>query len=469
MNYPNMVDARKRGKEEVKYIYEDRNYNEVFKGKKYFIKTYGCQMNVHDSEEIKKILENLGYTEIEDYEQADLIILNTCAIRENAHDKVFGFLGRCKHLKKTNKDLILGLCGCMAQEENVVKEIREKHKYIDIVFGTHNMNELPDMLMNFYGKQSINVYSKEGDVIEFGNLYKRDSKITAWVNIMYGCDKFCTYCIVPYTRGKQRSRKSEDILKEVKELKEQGYKEITLLGQNVNAYGKDLDGEIEFGELLEKVSDIGIERIRFVTSHPWDFTDKMIDVIASRENIMPYIHLPLQSGSNKILKLMGRRYTKEEYLELFNKIRNKVKNASITTDIIVAFPGETEEDFNDTLDVVNTCKYDGAFTFIYSPRENTPAAKMKNDLTESEKEDRLHRLNELVNKYSKESNERMLNTIQKVLVIGVSEKDSNKVCGYTENMKLVNVTAPMDTIGQIINVKITDAKSFSLDGEIIEN
>ena len=469
MNYPNMADARKRGKEEVKYIYENRNYNEVFKGKKYFIKTYGCQMNVHDSEEIKKILENLGYTEIEDYEQADLIILNTCAIRENAHDKVFGFLGRCKHLKKTNKDLILGLCGCMAQEENVVKEIREKHKYIDIVFGTHNMNELPDMLMNFYGKQSINVYSKEGDVIEFGNLYKRDSKITAWVNIMYGCDKFCTYCIVPYTRGKQRSRKSEDILKEVKELKEQGYKEITLLGQNVNAYGKDLDGEIEFSKLLEKVSDIGIERIRFVTSHPWDFTDKMIDVIASRKNIMPYIHLPLQSGSNKILKLMGRRYTKEEYLELFNKIRNKVKNASITTDIIVAFPGETEEDFNDTLDVVNTCKYDGAFTFIYSPRENTPAAKMKNDLTEAEKEDRLHRLNELVNKYSKESNERMLNTIQKVLVTGVSEKDSNKVCGYTENMKLVNVTAPIDTIGQIINVKITDAKSFSLDGEIIEN
>lgn len=472
MKTPNYIDAKKRNFEKVNII---RNFkiNDELKNigsnKKYFIKTYGCQMNVHDSEEIKKILENLGYTEIEDYEQADLIILNTCAIRENAHDKVFGFLGRCKHLKKTNKDLILGLCGCMAQEENVVKEIREKHKYIDIVFGTHNMNELPDMLMNFYGKQSINVYSKEGDVIEFGNLYKRDSKITAWVNIMYGCDKFCTYCIVPYTRGKQRSRKSEDILKEVKELKEQGYKEITLLGQNVNAYGKDLDGEIEFSKLLEKVSDIGIERIRFVTSHPWDFTDKMIDVIASRENIMPYIHLPLQSGSNKILKLMGRRYTKEEYLELFNKIRSKVKNASITTDIIVAFPGETEEDFNDTLDVVNTCKYDGAFTFIYSPRENTPAAKMKNDLTEAEKEDRLHRLNELVNKYSKESNERMLNTIQKVLVTGVSEKDSNKVCGYTENMKLVNVTAPMDTIGQIINVKITDAKSFSLDGEIIEN
>ena len=466
MNYPNMNDARKRGISKVNYIYENREVSNIFIGKKYFVKTYGCQMNVHDSEEIKKLLDNLGYVETDNYENADLIILNTCAIRENAHDKVFGFLGRCKHLKKTNKDLILGLCGCMAQEENVVKEIREKHLYIDIVFGTHNMNELPTILTNFYGKQSINVYSKEGDVIEFGNLYKRDSSITAWVNIMYGCDKFCTYCIVPYTRGKQRSRKSEDILKEVRELKELGYKEITLLGQNVNAYGKDLDGEIEFSELLAKVSDIGIERIRFVTSHPWDFTDKMIDIIAQRDNIMPYIHLPLQSGSDRILKLMGRRYTKEEYLNLYNKIREKVKNVSITTDIIVAFPGETEEDFEETLSVVEKCKYDGAFTFIYSPRENTPAAKMKNDLTEEEKENRLHRLNKRINFYSKESNLRMVNTIQKVLVTGVSEKDASKVCGYTENMKLVNVDAPNSTIGNIINVKILDAKSFSLDGII---
>lgn len=466
MNYPNMKDARKRGETKVNYIYENRKQENIFSGKKYFIKTYGCQMNVHDSEEIKKILENLGYIETDNYEKSDLIILNTCAIRENAHDKVFGFLGRCKHLKKDNKDLIIGLCGCMAQEENVVKEIKEKHSYIDIVFGTHNMNELPNILKDFYGKQSINVYSKEGDVIEFGNLYKRDSDITAWVNIMYGCDKFCTYCIVPYTRGKQRSRKSEDILNEVKELKDKGYKEITLLGQNVNAYGKDLTGEIEFSELLRKVSDIGIERIRFVTSHPWDFTEKMIDIISERDNIMPYIHLPLQSGSNKILKLMGRRYTKEEYINLFNGIRNKVKGASITTDIIVAFPGETEEDFNETLDVVEKCKYDGAFTFIYSPRENTPAAKMKNDLTEKEKENRLHKLNERINEYSRQSNEKMLNTIQKVLITGVSEKDSCKVCGYTENMKLVNVEAPKSTIGQIIKVKITDAKSFSLDGII---
>ena len=351
----------------------------------------------------------------------------------------------------------------MAQEESVVNEIREKHPYIDIVFGTHNMNDLPKMLINYYGKQDIEVYSKEGDVIEFGNLYKRDSNISAWVNIMYGCDKFCTYCIVPYTRGKQRSRKSEDIIKEVNELKEAGYKEITLLGQNVNAYGKDLD-DVSFARLLELVSDTGIPRIRFVTSHPWDFTDEMIDVIAKRDNIMPYIHLPLQSGSSRILKLMGRRYSKDDYLTLYNKIRSKVKDVSITTDIIVGFPGETREDFEDTLKVVNECKYDGAFTFIFSPRENTSAASFEDNVSLKEKEDRLHELNELINKYSKESNLKMLNKSVKVLITGVSEKDDTKVCGYTENMKLVNVDAPKEDIGKIINVKITEAKSFSLDG-----
>ena len=447
----------------VNYIYENRESNDLFKGKKYFIKTYGCQMNVHDSEEISALIESLGYIKTDVLEEADFIILNTCAIRENAHDKVFGFLGRCKHLKKEKKDIIIGLWGCMAQEESVVNEIREKHPYIDIVFGTHNMNDLPKMLTNYYGKQDIEVYSKEGDVIEFGNLYKRDSNISAWVNIMYGCDKFCTYCIVPYTRGKQRSRKSEDIIKEVNELKEAGYKEITLLGQNVNAYGKDLD-DVSFARLLELVSDTGIPRIRFVTSHPWDFTDEMIDVIAERDNIMPYIHLPLQSGSSRILKLMGRRYSKDDYLTLYNKIRSKVKDVSITTDIIVGFPGETREDFEDTLKVVNECKYDGAFTFIFSPRENTPAASFEDNVSLKEKEDRLHELNELINKYSKESNLKMLNKSVKVLITGVSEKDDTKVCGYTENMKLVNVDAPKEDIGKIINVKITEAKSFSLDG-----
>lgn len=463
MHLPNMNDAKIRNQSKVNYIYENRESNDLFKGKKYFIKTYGCQMNVHDSEEISALIESLGYIKTDVLEEADFIILNTCAIRENAHDKVFGFLGRCKHLKKEKKNIIIGLCGCMAQEESVVNEIREKHPYIDIVFGTHNMNDLPKMLINYYGKQDIEVYSKEGDVIEFGNLYKRDSNISAWVNIMYGCDKFCTYCIVPYTRGKQRSRKSEDIIKEVNELKEAGYKEITLLGQNVNAYGKDLD-DVSFARLLELVSDTGIPRIRFVTSHPWDFTDEMIDVIAERDNIMPYIHLPLQSGSSRILKLMGRRYSKDDYLTLYNKIRSKVKDVSITTDIIVGFPGETREDFEDTLKVVNECKYDGAFTFIFSPRENTPAASFEDNVSLKEKEDRLHELNELINKYSKESNLKMLNKSVKVLITGVSEKDDTKVCGYTENMKLVNVDAPKEDIGKIINVKITEAKSFSLDG-----
>ena len=464
MNLPDMKKSKSRHHEEVEFIYQEPTTSNVFAGKKCFIKTYGCQMNVHDSEEIAGILENLGYQQVEDYEQADLIILNTCAIRENAHDKVFGFLGRCKHLKKTNPELKLCLCGCMAQEASVVDEIMTHHKYIDLVFGTHNIHELPNLLLNLKDGLNIEVKSDEGNVIEVGNTYKRDSRFTAWINIMYGCDKFCTYCIVPYTRGKERSRKSTDILKEVNCLKEQGYKEITLLGQNVNAYGSDREDEISFAELLEETAKTGIERIRFVTSHPWNFTDEMINIIAKYDNIMPYIHLPLQSGSDRILKLMGRRYTKEEYLELYNKIKNTVPNAAITTDIIVGFPNETEEDFNETLDVVNKCVYDGAFTFIYSPREGTPAAKMEDSIDLATKEDRLHRLNEIINKHSNEHNQTYLGNTYKVLLVGVSEKDTNKLYGYTETMKLVNVECDPELIGQIVSVKITEAKSFSLDG-----
>ena len=466
MNTPNMINAKKRSKNPVKYEYFNIDSIDLFSDKKYYIRTYGCQMNVHDSEEIKALLESVGYSETEVMEDADLILLNTCAIRENAHDKVFGFLGRCKHLKKEKKDLIIALCGCMAQEEHVIEEVLNKHKYIDIVFGTHNLNELPTMLKNKLNKTDIKVYSKEGEVIEVGNLYKRDSKYSAWVNIMYGCDKFCTYCIVPYTRGKQRSRKSIDILNEVKYLKDNGYKEITLLGQNVNAYGKDLENELTFAELLENVSKIGIDRIRFVTSHPWDFTDDMIEVISKFDNIMPYIHLPLQSGSDRILKLMGRRYTKKEYIELFDKIKNKIKNVAVTTDIIVGFPNETEEDFQDTLDVVNYCKYDSAFTFIFSPRVGTPASKMEDTIDLKVKEKRLQKLNELVNKYSLENNKKLINTKQKVLLTEISSKDNNKLCGYTESMKLVNVKCDKKLIGTIQEVLITEAKSFSLDGII---
>ena len=466
MNLPDMLEAKKRNKDKVEYIYQEPTISNVFSGKKYFIKTYGCQMNVHDSEEISQLLENIGYERVESELDADLVILNTCAIRENAHDKVFGFLGRCKHIKKEKTDLKSCLCGCMAQEKSVVDEILTKHKYIDLVFGTHNIHELPNYLMNLNKGLNIEVKSNEGNVFEIGETFRRDSNYVAWVNIMYGCDKFCTYCIVPYTRGKERSRKSADILREVSCLKEKGYKEVTLLGQNVNAYGRDLENDLNFAELLEAVAKIGIERVRFVTSHPWNFTDEMINIIAKYDNIMPYIHLPLQSGSDSILRLMGRRYTKSEYLELFNKIKTTIPNAAVTTDIIVGFPNETDEDFEDTMSVVEECKYDGAFTFIYSPREGTPAAKMEDSIPMEVKEERLQRLNKLVNEYSNMNNQKYLNTKQKVLLVGVSEKDTNKLYGYTETMKLVNVECDHNLLGEIVDVTITDAKSFSLDGKV---
>ena len=463
-----MKEAKVRSKKNSEVIYlEQEKKSNLYAGKKYFLRTYGCQMNVHDSEEIKAILENLGYTETDELEDSDIVVLNTCAIRENAHDKVFGYLGRCKHLKATTKkDLIVCIGGCMAQEEVVVNELKTKHPYVDIIFGTHNIHELATMIKDV-GKerQDIKVYSIEGNVYE--NIdYKRDSKITAWVNIMYGCDKFCTYCIVPYTRGKQRSRRACEIVREVEKLVSEGYQEVTLLGQNVNAYGKDLESEMTFAGLLEAVAKTNIPRVRFVTSHPWDFTDEMVTTIAKYPNIMPYIHLPLQSGSSRILKLMGRRYTKEEYLELFDKMKKEIPGVAISTDIIVGFPGETESDFAETLEVVKHCKYDGAYTFIFSPRVGTPAASMPDDTPLKEKEDRLHRLNELVNSYSLENNQKLLNKTVPVLIQGISEKGSNKVYGYTDTMKLVNVVGSKDLIGKIVNVTITDAKSFSLDGII---
>lgn len=470
MFIPEKEKARVRTKSKVltKKYKIDESLKKLGEGKTYFIKTYGCQMNVHDSENIRAILEEMGFRQIDEMEKADLILLNTCAIRENAHNKVFGMIGRIKHLKEERPDVIAGICGCMAQEEGVVKEILEKYKWLDIVFGTHNIDELPSILSDRIknGRLEVRVYSCEGDIIEDIPV-KRDSKYKAFVNIMYGCDKFCTYCIVPYTRGKQRSRDPKDIIREVEKLYESGYKEVTLLGQNVNAYGKDLDIDYNMSNLLSDVSKTKIERIRFVTSHPWDFTDDMIDVIAREDNIMPYIHLPLQSGSDRILKLMGRRYTKESYLELFHKIKDKVKNVSITTDIIVGFPGETEEDFEETLNVVRECKFDSAFTFIFSPREGTPASKMKDDISLSEKEDRLHRLNELINKYAREANERYFGKVVDVLLEGESSKE-DKLMGYTSTMKLVNVSSSKSNIGKVVPVKITNVQTFSLDGEILD-
>ena len=471
MILPDYKEARKRTKEEV--IREEYNFDDELKtlgkGKTYYVKTYGCQMNEHDSENIKALLESLSFTEIDDYEKADLVILNTCSIRENAHNKAFGMLGRLKHLKDEKKNLIIGLCGCMAQEVGVVDEILAKHKYVNFVFGTHNLHRLPNLIKENLDtdKQVIEVYSKEGNLIE-GMPVKRASNYKAYVNIIYGCDKFCTYCIVPYTRGKQRSRSKEDILSEVEELVKDGYQEVTLLGQNVNAYGKDFDYKYTMEDLLEDVAKTNIPRVRFMTSHPWDFTDRMIEVIAKYPNIMPSVHLPVQAGSNRILKLMGRRYTKESYLELFHKIKDTVPNVSISTDIIVGFPGETEEDFLETLSLAEECKYDNAFTFIYSPRENTPAAKLPDDVTLEEKEDRLHRLNEVVNKYFLENNEKLIGKTVKVLVEGINTNGKDGLYGYTDTNKLINFDGCKELTGRIVDVKVTSAKTWSLDGEIDE-
>ncbi|MBP3461914.1 MAG: tRNA (N6-isopentenyl adenosine(37)-C2)-methylthiotransferase MiaB [Bacilli bacterium] len=472
MLVPNLKQAkiRTKNKIEIDKYKVDETLKNLGQGKKYFLKTYGCQMNEHDSENIKAILEKMSYTETIDMEDADLILLNTCAIRENAHNKVFGYLGRAKNLKMRKPSVIVGICGCMAQEEVVVNKIINEYKWMDIVFGTHNIHNLPHILKKAIDnkKLEIEVFSCEGNIIEDIPV-KRDSKYKAWINIMYGCDKFCTYCIVPYTRGKQRSRKKEYILKEVEELVRDGYLEVTLLGQNVNAYGKDLEEDYGMENLLEDVAKTGIKRIRFVTSHPWDFTDKMIEVIKKYDNIMPYIHLPLQSGSDKILKLMGRRYTKEEYLELHKKLKKALPNSSITTDIIVGFPNETEEDFKETLDVVNNCKYDSAFTFIFSPRVGTPAAKMKDDVPFEVKQERLARLNELVNKYSKEANLKYKDKVVPVLIEGYSEKGDNILMGYTDTMKLVNIKCDKKYIGTIQNVRIKEVKTWSMDGVLEED
>ena len=471
MQLPNYKEASIRSKERVekeqyKLPIEDR---ELGKNKTYFLKTYGCQMNEHDSENIQAMLEEMGFKEAEDYEQADLILLNTCSIRENAHNKAFGMLGRLKHLKQEKPDIIIGLCGCMAQEEGVIQEILTRYPQVNFVFGTQNLHRLPIVLKKYMdtNHQEIEVFSKEGNLIE-GMPVKRMSPYKAYVNIIYGCDKFCTYCIVPYTRGKQRSRRKEDILQEVEELVKEGYQEVTLLGQNVNAYGKDLEENYGMEDLLEDVAKTNIPRIRFMTSHPWDFTDKMIEVIAKYPNIMKSIHLPVQSGSSRILRKMGRRYTKESYLELFDKIKETVPNVSISTDIIVGFPGEEEEDFQETLDLVRHCKFDNAFTFIYSPRENTPASRLTDNTPLEVKEKRLQELNQLVNQYFLENNQKKVGNIEKVLVEGKNENGKTDLYGYTETNKLINFNGSSDVIGKIIDVKVTDAKTWSLDGEICE-
>ena len=469
---PSLKDAKVRGKSDV--VHSDFNIDEKFKGmgkgRKFYIKTYGCQMNIHDTEIMAGIFTALDYEHTTDVNDADVILLNTCAIRENAENKVFGEIGNLKHLKLERPDVLIGVCGCMAQEESVVNKILESYQNVDMIFGTHNIHRLPNILDEAYMSNAkvIEVWSKEGDVIE--NLPKvRDGATKAWVNIIYGCDKFCTYCIVPFTRGKERSRMPEEILSEVKELSANGYQEICLLGQNVNAYGKDLDIDYDLGDLMRDISKIDIPRVRFTTSHPWDFSDSLIDALAEGENMMPHIHLPVQSGNDQVLKIMGRKYTRESYLELVKKIRERMPDVALTTDIIVGYPNETEEQFLDTISLYEEVGFEHAYTYIYSPREGTPAAKMKDNVSDEVKRDRLQRLNRVVTHNTAHALSKFVGETVEVLCEGTSKKRDDIYAGYTDKQKLVNFTAPDDSvIGKIVKVKINHARNYSLDGEFIE-
>lgn len=471
ISMPDLNKARKRN-EDNNFVYcniiTDEILNSILNEKYYFIKTYGCQANQRDSEIISGMLEKQGMKKTTDVNQADLILINTCAVRENAEDKVFGEIGILKHLKEHNKDLIICVCGCMVEQVHIVNKLIDTYKHVDLIFGTHDIPKFLDLLKLVINENQkvVNVTSSPGEIYEISESV-RESKFKAYVNISYGCNKFCTYCIVPFTRGRERSRKKEDIIKECVELINKGYKEITLLGQNVNSYGKDLYENYDFSNLLEDVAKTSISRLRFLTSHPWDFNDNMINVIAKYDNIMKYVHLPFQSGSSRILKLMNRMYDKDTYLELVKKLRNKMPNLALSTDIIVGFPNETEEDFNQTLDVVRKAKFDSAFTFIYSPRNGTVAARMKDGVSKEAKSKRFKVLVYELEKNIELVSNKLVGTIQKVLVDGTSKKRNDVLSGYTETNKLVNFKGNRNLIGKIVNVKIIESHTYSLLGELL--
>ena len=402
-----------------------------------------------------------------------MILYNTCAIRENAELKVYGNLSLLKHIKENRDDMIIGVCGCMMQQPHVVEEIKKKYSHVDIVFGTHNIYQFPEMLyqqLTSNAGQLIDVWDIDGQIIE-GLPTNRKFDVKSFVNIMYGCNNFCTYCIVPYTRGRERSREPKDILDEIRFLANEGIKEITLLGQNVNSYGKTLEQNYTFADLLRDVNDIdGIERIRFMSSHPKDLSDELIDAMAELPKVCESLHLPIQSGSTRLLKKMNRHYSKEDYYLLVDKLRAKIPNIGFTTDIMVGFPGETEEDFLETMEVVERVQYDSAFTFLYSVRKGTPAEKMEDQVPEEVKKERFQRLLEPVNRIAAEKNHAYAGKVVEVLVESVSKRDETKLTGRTRENKLVNFDRPEgDWIGKIVHVKITNPKSFSLNGEMVSD
>ena len=446
----------------------DPALTECGRGKTYFIRTYGCQANVRDSETIAGILEEMGFLPASVMEEADVLLFNTCAVRKAAEEHVLGEIGSLKTLKRNDPDKLFALCGCMAQEESVVSQILRSYPQIDLLFGTHNLSRLPQLLSRaMKGERVVEVESEGSGSIVEGMPVQRTRSFKAFVNIMYGCDKFCTYCIVPYTRGKERSREMEYILEEIRGVKQAGGKEVTLLGQNVNAYGKDLGMQDGFTELLKRAADTGIERIRFYTSHPRDYSETTIDAMRDCLNIMPALHLPVQSGSDEILRKMNRGYTSGSFRTLYDRMKEKIPGITFTTDLIVGFPSETEAQFQETLDLAEYCRFDSAFTFVYSPREGTPAAKMEDTVSLSEKKDRLQRLNEVIGKHARANNEATVGKVLRVLCDGRSKKKEETFAGYSEENRLVNFTGEGIREGDIVDVRITEARSFSLFGEAV--
>ncbi|MDE6946204.1 MAG: tRNA (N6-isopentenyl adenosine(37)-C2)-methylthiotransferase MiaB [Anaeroplasmataceae bacterium] len=469
---PSLKEARMRKNVNIPTIRYalDEKYKNLGLGKTYYIFTYGCQGNEADSEVMCGILEQVGFQKSTDPMNSDLVILNTCAIRENAEQRIWGVLGQLKGRKRENPEMLVGIAGCMPQEENATQKILESYSFIDLVIGTHNKNHLPQLIAEAYASKAkvVEVISSEGDILEDAPKI-RESKHKAWVNIMYGCDEFCTYCIVPYTRGRERSRAKEDILAEVKELVKAGYVEITLLGQNVNAYGKDLEGEYTFGDLLYDLDKTGIKRIRYTTSHPRDLDEKTMLAMRDCKSVMPQLHLPVQSGDNEILKRMNRKYTYEEYVTKVERLRELVPDIALTTDIIVGFPNETRAQFENTLNLVKNVNFEGAFTFIYSKREGTPAASMPDTISEAEKHERLTELNQYINAGYLKGHQRFLHLIVEVLVDGPSKNGEDMLCGYTPHLKLTHFKS-QDTslVGKLVKVKITEAKTWFMIGELCE-
>jgi len=443
---------------------------EIKQNKTYCIKTFGCQMNENDSEKLAGMLKALGYTEEDDVEKTGLVILNTCSVRENADERVFGNIGAFKTVKKANPDLILAVCGCMMQQPEIVNQITRTYPQVDLVFGTHNIHQFPELLHNYLtnGKRLIEVWADSDTIVEDLPVDRR-YPFKAFVTIMNGCNNFCTYCIVPYTRGREVSREPDRIFDEVRALVDDGCVEVTLLGQNVNSYGNDLGEDVNFASLLRQLNTIEkIKRIRFMTSHPKDLTDEVIDAIADCEKVCNYIHLPIQSGSTRILKKMNRKYTQENIIERVKKIKERIPGVAITTDLILGFPGETEADFQETLKVIRTCEFDSAFTFLYSIRTGTPAATMDDQIADDVKHDRINRCLEVLHQISHDINQGYLDQIVEVLAEEPSRNNPERLTGRTRTGKLVNFEGNASDIGKQLMVKITAAKTFSLDGEIIE-